>query len=714
MKKTYILSVLLLCLSLVTIQAQKRKRATPTNWTAVRSQIVSNVSYDPTFYIPSSPDEKLTGMAIVSFTMPIKTDVALDFQGQFTGSFVVNDKKRKLRAEGGHLVIPQKYTAQGVNRIAVSFESDNTALHRSNEYLYTRFSEGKASTCFPCFDQQDLQATFTTHLNLPEGWKAISSESNKPISLQLYSFIAGRFEEQTFQNSGHVMRALFRQRDIADAKQLPKIMEESARSLKWMEGYTGVAYPFKECGVLLLTDPEAAEIGNPGIIRLTDRHVFTEGNPSREERLKRNELIARETARLWFGNMVSPREKGDAWGLDLLAAFMAHKMTYQRQREREEYELEFLTTCQARAMSANGSDADKGAVMMRFLEDVAGENLQMAIQKFLLKYYYKPAAWNDFISIVNELVPGENVQQFSDTWVKQAGLPTIFTTYQDGYLIVSQTPPAGTPAFWRQQFEVRLIYDFEKSRTINVNMTQPIVRIKLSSRPSSIIPNYNGRGYGHFTLDNAYTKSLPLRIMVTRDDLNRYALLLTTFDNYLSGRIPAVIHFGELQRSMMKEKNPLIMSTAVDHMMKIAHDRQDQAGRWTLEQCIMDLLTENRRTECQQAIIRKMATSGTAPDVLSYLYDLWQRHDTRTFEAHDYMEMAYHLAIMRPQESQSILSQERQRLASDDLREEFDFVSRACSADAQERRKLASTLTSIQTGRQKLWAEHTLQLLKDR
>ena len=713
MKKTCVLSLLLLCLSVVMVQAQKRTHAVQTSWTAVRSQTVSNVSYNLTFFIPSSPDEKLTGLAVISFTMSDKADVPLDFEGQFTGSFTVNDKKRKLRHEDGHLVIPQKYTVPGINRIAVSFESSNAALHRSSEYLYTHFSDGKASTCFPCFDQPDIQATFITHLKLPDGWRAISSESRKPMNLQLYSIIAGRFEEQTFQYSGRAMRALFRRQDIADAKQLPKILEEAASSLRWMEGYTGIPYPFDECGVLLLTTPEAKEIDNPGIIRLTDSHVFAEGNATREERVQRSELIARETARLWFGNMVSPRKKDDLWGLDLLAGFMAHKMVHQHQRDRQEYELEFLTTYQKRAMSANSSAADRGSVMMRFLEDVAGEKLQTALQKFLLKYYYKPATWNDFIAILNELVPGENVQQFNDTWVKQTGLPTIFTTYQDGYLVMSQTPPPGSSAFWHQQFEVRLIYDFEKSRTIKVNMTQPIVRIKLNSQPNSIIPNYNGRGYGHFTLDNAYTKNLPLRIMVTRDDLNRYALLLTTFDNYQSGRIPP-IYFGELQRSMMKEKNALVINTAVDHMMRIAQDRQDKAGRWTLEQCIMDLLGENRRSECKQAIIRKMATSATSPDVLGQLYNFWQRHDDRALTARDYMEMAYRLAITRPQESQSILSQERQRLTSDELREEFDFVSRACSGDAQERKKLAGTLATIQNGKQKPWAEHALQLLKDR
>lgn len=709
MKKSLTLLILLLSLTVVTVQAKKRKRTVTTNWVATRSQKVSDVSYDLTFYIPSSPTEKLKGMAVVSFTLHDKSEMALDFRGQFTGSFVVNDKKRKLRQENGHLIIPQKYTNAGVNRVVVNFESTDAALHRSNEYLYTQFGDGKASTCFPCFDQPDLRATFITHLNLPEGWKAMSSDSRHPIGLHLYSFIAGRFEEQTVKHSGHTVRALYRQHDITDAKQLPDILEESARSLRWMEGYTGVAYPFNECGLLLLTDSESQGIDNPGVIRLTDNRVFIKPKASRDEKLKRNELIALETARLWFGNMVTPREASDAWGIDLLAAFMAHKMTYQNKRARVEYEQEFLTTTQARAISSNSTEADRGAVMMRFLEDVAGEKLQTTLQKFLLKYYYKPATWNDFISILNEQVPGENVSQFSDTWVKQKGLPTIFTTYQDGYLIVSQTPPTGSTAFWRQQFDVRLIYDFEKSRTIEVDMLQPITRIKLKSQPSSIIPNYSGRGYGHFTLDDIYTRYLPLRIMVTRDELNRYALLQTAFDNYKMGRIPAS-YFGELYRDMLNEKDPLIMQLAVDHMMEIALDRSILSERQTLEQCIMDLLPENRRPECRQAIIRKMATCASAPQVLNQLYDIWQAQSDPLFDEQDYTEMAYRLAIMRPLEWQEILSRQRQLLKSDIAREEFDYISRVCNPDQKVRQNLTNTLKKADPLHE-AWAKHALKIL---
>jgi aminopeptidase N len=371
--------------------------------------------------------------------------------------------------------------------------------------------------------------------------------------------------------------------------------------------------------------------------------------------------------------------------------------------------MEFLTTTQTHAMSSEGTDADRGAVMMRYLEDVAGEKLQTTLQQFLLKYYYKPASWNSFILLLNEQVPGENVSQFSDAWVKQKGLPTILTTYQDGYLVVTQTPPTGSSAFWRQQFDVRLVYDFEKSRTIEVDMAQPVTRIKLNSQPSSIIPNYSGRGYGHFIMDNSYTKNLPLRIMVTREDLNRYALLLTTFDNYKLGRIPAS-YFGELYRDMLKEKDPRIMQLAVDHMMEIALDRSVLSERQTLEQCIMDLLPENRRPECRQAIIRKMATSASAPQILNQLYDIWQAQSDPLFDEHDYTEMAYRLAIMRPLEWQEILSRQRQLLKSDLAREEFDYVSRVCNPDMKVKQDLANTLKKADS-QHGVWAKHALQIL---
>lgn len=657
MRKSYVLSTLLFCLLCASGYAQKNKRSVVKDWSELRSQLISNVSYDLTFYIPSAPEEKVTGMAVVTFTLPTKADIALDFQGRFTGTFIVNDKKRKIQQDGKHIIIPLKYTRPGANRVAVSFESKDNALKRHGNYLYTCFSQGQVSTCFPCFDQTDIRATFTTHQNLPEGWKAMASNSRSPISPHLYSFIAGRFEEQTIQREGHSMRMFYRKQDIAEENQLPKIIQDAAQALRWIEDYTNLPYPFDECGLLLLPAPQFSDINYSGAICLTDSRIPFKEKETTSDKQLRSQLIAHETAHLWFGNMTSARTRNDIWAKEVLANYMTTKMNHQH-RGKSDQELEFLTGCQARAMALDGSKQayaiaqtpssgnhpalfndimirDKGTVMMRFLEEIVGEkNIQTALQKYLRKFYYKPSSWDDFISILHEQVPNENIPQFSDAWVKQKGMPVIHTTYQDGNLIISQKDPNGRGTFWRQKFEMRLIYDFERSRTITIDMNQPTVSVKLNSQPNSIIPNYNGRGYGRFTLDETYTKSLPLRIVVTRNDLNRYSLLLTAFDNYLMGRIPPS-YFGELYRNMTKEKNPLIMQAAIDHMAKIAIDRPS-SERKTLELCMMDLLGENRRADCRQIVIRKLTDIATAPEVINFLRQIGQAHNDPALDEADY------------------------------------------------------------------------------
>ena len=169
-------------------------------------------------------------------------------------------------------------------------------------------------------------------------------------------------------------------------------------------------------------------------------------------------------------------------------------------------------------------------------------------------------------------------------------------------------------------------------------------------------------------------------------------------------------HFGELYRFMMKEKNPLIMATAVDHMFKIAFD-MSPSQRKTLELCMMDLLGENRSSECRQVMYRKMAKGATSPEVLAQMERVWQAQTDPMFTDHDYMEMAYRLAITNPDRWQSILSQERSRLKSADLQKEFDYVSRACNPDANARNSLFRELLKKENRQEEHWAIHALRIL---
>jgi aminopeptidase N len=152
------------------------------------------------------------------------------------------------------------------------------------------------------------------------------------------------------------------------------------------------------------------------------------------------------------------------------------------------------------------------------------------------------------------------------------------------------------------------------------------------------------------------------------------------------------------------------MSTAIDHMFKIVRDvKEDQ--RAALELCVMDLLGENRTDACHQFVIRKMSTCASSPEVLAQIEKMWRQHNDPLLNEHDYMEMAYRLAIMHPKRSQEILSTQRNRLKNEELQKEFDYVSRACNPDPNERTKVFNSLLRPENRPQEPWAFHTLQLL---
>ena len=602
------LLTLLCCLFWCIAYCQVYNKGVSKELAAQRAQTLSDVHYDLIFDIPKSLQFKVGGTVVVNFCIAEKCNVVLDFQGKFSGACIVNGKKRVVAMRNEHIVIPAKMTKKGMNTVEMSFACQDKAFVRKADFVYTQLAPDKASACFPCFDQPDLPATFTTQMNVPEGWKSLIRQTEYAIPLHLYSFMAGRFEQEGAQRNGYVFHVFHRETDAQKTSQLPKIIDAAAASISWMEGYTGLKYPFDNFGIFILPGDQQEGMNYPGAIQLSGGSIFISQKPSGEEQMGRMQTIARETSRQWLGNLVTMISSKDAATSHLLTDFLTAKMT---RHQYPKMELEALS---------QGESA-----MMRMLEDVMGaKSLQRGVQKYLSTHYFEQASWPQLVESLDQAAPDAGVRQFCEVWMKEKGMPEIRTSYQNGQLVVSQKDASGRGAFWRQKFDVRLIYDLDRSRTITVDMNQPTVSIDIGKQPSTIIPNYDGRGYGHFTLDPTYTQKLPLRLMVTRDDQHRYALLLTLFDNYQLGRIPPS-YFGELYRTMVKEKNPLIMQTAISHMIKIAADRPTHE-RQTLEQCIMDLLAENRRPEFQQTVVRQMARFASSAEVKERLRQAVRAH----------------------------------------------------------------------------------------
>ena len=705
-----------------------------------RSAYINGILYQLTFNVPENPSDKVTGKAVITFDLRSKQDVALDFQGT-PGDVLVykankgKGKKVSVKVQNDQIIIPVKLFKVGsTNKVEINFTSQEKALKRSGDVLYTQVQADEGRALFPCFDNSEMRAQFQTTINAPAGWKLAVPDLSEKMAPVNFTFVVGKFEEKTSTVDGRNLRVFYSETNPDKVAQIDQVFEQVAKSMKWMEGYTGIGNPFeKECVIYILPNFDLGGIDRRGAIVLSDKTIFLDKKPSKEDLLKRTELIAHETSHIWFGNITAIDE---IWAKEVLANFMASKIT-RSQYKKDEFEINFMNTYMQNAMGLDRTEAAhpiaqkldnprdpilyydniiycKAPVMMRMMEDEMGaEAMQKGLQQCLRDHYLSNISWDQIVETLDKQAPGAGVRQFSDVWVKQKGMPVITCSYKDGQVVVSQTDPYGRGLCWRQKFEMKIISNLGVAQTIKVDMQQPTMTFKQKGgAPGFIIPNQDGRGYGRFTLDDKYVKILPTKLITTRNDINRYTLLNLIHDNYLQGKL-APSHFGELFRFLGREKNPMIMETAINQMHKIASDLTMQQ-RYTLELVIMDLLGENKTKECRQLVLRKLGTSAISPEVLDKLQTILDKHNEEVLEERDYMEIAYRLAITRPDRRQSILEKERDRLISsgnDELRQEFDFVSKATLPNADARVEVFQSLLKPENRVNESWALNALRLL---
>ena len=755
---------LVMCLLTAVAHGQPLEKGVPQKLAIQRASQVSNVEYALTFSIPAKKSEPVRGHATICFDWNGMGDVVLDFQGehnQFDGKCTIVNKKnieaKKVRRmetfaafTNEHIIIRKQYLTVGVrNTIHLDFTSSDKSLNRNDEYMYTLFVPDHARSVFPCFDQPDMKATFKLTLEIPSDWKAISngaamsnvvengrrtiefSESDL-LPTYLFSFTAGKFASMTADCNGRQVEALYRETDAKKIAQLPVVFDEIALSLKWLEEYTGISYPFQKYGFVVLPGYQFGGMEHPGAIQFNDKRIFLGEKPTPDEELSRLELIAHETSHMWFGDLVTMRWFNDVWTKEVFANFMASKIARERFPDIN-HDLNFLKTYQTLAMKTdrtlgthsiqqplanlNGAGLlygniiyDKAPVMMQKLEEHMGAvALQNGLRKYLSVYSFGNATWDDLITILDAVKPEAMLKEFSHVWVKEKGMPIIEVKATDKQITLTQKDPYGRGLIWPQKFTLVAGNEMERNRLVTVDMSERTFTISTKKHPTLLIPNYNGKGYGRFVIDRTYIHELTKRLLSTKNDLTRYAIALTLYENYLNG-VYDKDYFTELFRTLKKERNPLVASALCDHMHQFAIDQEPRL-RQRLEGFMLDIVKGSPLPSCRQNMLRLLAADATSTEVLDYLYRTWKLQDDALLNERDYINMSYHLAIMRPAEWANIISTQRGRLKNQDVIREYDYVSRACNPSLSEQRSLFHSLMLRQNRTVEPWVQNTLRLL---
>ena len=742
--RVHLLAVILLavmCLNGARLHAVEVESGVSRTLAEYRAMHISNVRYSLSLMVPDDISKPVSFYEDLRFDWNGSEDLQLDFQGseeQLDGILMINGKRVMTDLRDEHIIVPERYLHVGQNRIIIGGDCGDKALNRHEEYLYTLFVPDHARSAFPCFDQPDMKAQFDLDLELPEGWVSVTNDTEHPIPTYLFSFTAGKFQVETATRDGRELTAYYRETDPQKVAQLPTVFDLAVLSLRWMEQYTAIEYPFEKYAFVVLPGYQFGGMEHPGCIQFTDHEIFLGPNPSPDELMTRLNLIAHETAHMWFGDLVTMRWFDDVWTKEVFANFMADKIS-REQFPDVNHDLAFikahyplaLNTDRTRGTHAIQQPLDnlnqagllygniiyhKAPIMMRKLEQEKGARaLRQGLRSYLLNYSYGNATWDDLVAELDLFAPDHSARAFSDVWVKQRGLPTVSCRPDSGgRYLVTQDDPYHRGLAWIQGFDIGFAPDGDGGAVLSQRLYMDSDSLNIGSPVANAVPllNSTGDGYGRFAATQSALSVFSRAWRTMPNEMNRYGAVLNLYENFHMGNIGA----GDLLEAFMEflehESNDLVASTLCSNITTLSRFVGDEQ-RQVAEERLLDMAMNHDLLSVRQSLLRSLSQTATSPLVLSRLYDIWSTMASSLMSGRDYTRMAYHLAIMLPEQWQQILDTQRERLVNVDERSEFDFISRACNPDEEVQQQLFDDLLRVENRRVEPWARTMLALLND-
>lgn len=663
-----------------------------------RKQTISQLQYHLFFSLSDDKEQAVEGREIVRFQLSERTEIVLDFResGDKIHSVRVNGKARPFTFKNEHIIIAKQHTTKGINTIEILFTAGRQSLNHRGNYVYTLFVPDRARTVFPCFDQPNLKARFALTLEVPDQWTTVTNtevtaEPSKasaskpgyridsyalsdPIPTYLFAFAAGEFQHYIYTENGRTIGAYHRETDSARIAQLPEICHQVVFSLEWLEKFTDIPYPFQSYNVVILPGFQFGGMEHTGCTFYNDNTLFLSKNPTEEERLKRTELIAHETAHMWFGDAVTMNWFNDVWTKEVFANYFAAEITAPLFPDIN-HSLNWLKTYVNAAITQDRTEGrtsirqpldnmrysgliynniiyNKAPVMMRRMVDLMGkEAFQRGMKRYVKAYLYDNATWDDLIAILDSETPSD-LKAFSKQWVDETYWPT---------------------------YTVKSVND------------------------STL-----GMEYGYCSLTSAQIDTV-MEQWGKCDETRRQALLMVLNENYLQHKLTDEAWLLWLAIRLREERNPLVSLSLVNYMNEPLRVTQ-QAGRH-LDIDLLKLSETHPLTAVRTQLLRLLANAATSSEVVQALYTTWEKNDNPLLSQNDYMTLAYELAVRLPEQAEHIIETQRARITNPDRLQQFNFISRAVSPDAEARDRLFASLSSAENRRIEPWTQSVLYYL---
>src|SRR5262245_28611386 len=400
----------------------------------------------------------------------------------------------------------------------------------------TQFEATDARRAFPCWDEPDFKAVFSTTLVIDKALTAVSNsavasetlEGEKKVvrfvdtikmSTYLVAFIVGQIEPSDVTFVGKTPLRLWA---VPGKSHLTGFGRDIAKaSLQFLESYYGIAYPGDKLDLLAIPDFASGAMENLGAITFRETALLIDQRTGTHGELQRvADVVAHENAHMWFGDLVTMSWWNGLWLNEAFATFMEMLAVDAWKPEWKRWDT--FGVSRAAAFSVDGlhstrpieypvrapKDAEamfdvltyeKGASVLRMLEQHIGPTVfRDGVRDYLHAHAYGNADTKDLWVSLGKAA-SQPVPELMDGWIFQPGHPVVTAELNNqSRLVLTQQRftylPNPSAATWHVPVQLRTVMK-DKQETRRLLLTEREATLTLPPDIEYTVINEGGHGF---------------------------------------------------------------------------------------------------------------------------------------------------------------------------------------------------------------------------
>ncbi|MDR1415213.1 MAG: hypothetical protein LBI96_05315 [Odoribacteraceae bacterium] len=715
-----------------------------------RKATIGGVTYDLHFVVPATREDPVTAESRITFELTRPAPLILDFKANSDQilSLSIEGRRVPYTFKNEHIIIHPKHLKEGRNTIDLKFIAGESALNRHQDYLYTLLVPDRCRVLMPCFDQPDIKARFKLMIKIPAPWKAVANgelireetfpdyklyefEETKPLSTYLFAFTAGEFSRADQYIGGRWIGIYYRETDTTLVENsIPAIAAEVRYSIAWMERYTGIAYPFKTYNVVAIPDFQFGGMEHPGATYFNAAAILLPPDAGEVLKTRRSDVIAHETAHMWFGNFVTMKWFDDVWLKEVFAGFMADKIITDLYPDAD-HQMNFFMAHHEPALRTdrtrgthpiaqpleNLKDAGtlygdiiyhKAPIIMRVLEqEITPYELRRGLCLYLRRWNYSNADWNDLIRLLQNTT-GRDLLAWNATWVTEKGAPVI--EFLDDKITVKDE--AGKARAWPQHL-IAMRAGTPGLRSIHLADT--IVPLR---DPAIVLPNCTATAYGSILPSEPQTRFLNDNLGRLHRPLHRAVAWQQLYEGVLHDKLKGESFIRLCIKHLPNETNNRVIHQTFAFMITVHNTYIDEGARQLLrdelDRFFMTMLFKNQKEINKRNIFHALLAIYSSRDVGNYflktLRGQYLREDLILQDA-DRVAIACNIALREPERYEQLKRHVNRVVKDKDLLARFHYIYPALAPDKHTRDSVFNALLIPRNRQNETWAAEALRWL---